>query len=278
MNENNSKMTTREWIFLLVVISLAQFIIHASAFVYYGKGSALTYWSLIGTSISIILALLAIIWSFIQNLIQQNGSASIASQIDRLQSVVIATTKSGEQFSNQLGRLEEIRTQLQETSTLTRQSRDDIATMGKQVEATQRLIENLAHKPSEPPQSPGVATGDHLAQFYYRSSLTGAAIVYVCYLAHKQSVGFDLNKVCQTLHYIEQAYAHGYLVASVSAGVMEFTEAGGIITVSSFSATVSKDIRSALFSKVNSFKESNSELVCTLTKNIEAVEAMLSAK
>jgi len=275
-DDPNRKVTTREWLLILFLVLLVQFIVQGSAFVYCNKGSALNYWSLVGTSVSIILALLAIIWSFIQNMVQQKGSSSIASQIERLQSVVLEASKSGVEFSGQVDRLNEVRTQLQETAELTRQSRADIADMGKRVVATQQLVESLTHKTSQPPPKPDDTVAKVFSDFYELSSLTGALSIYACYLSHKNKVAFDLSKICQAVQYLELPYAQGYLVASSSAGILEYTQANGIYNVTGFSEVVAADIRSKLLKKIEGFKEDFSNLAEVFTKNLKIVDSMLT--
>src|SRR6266404_4369715 len=101
-HQSEKQWSKREWLMLIVVLMLIQFIVQASAYVYCGSRNALNYWSLVGTSISIILALVAIIWTFFQNLVQQKGSASIATQIERLQSLVGEANKTGGEFKSEL--------------------------------------------------------------------------------------------------------------------------------------------------------------------------------
>jgi len=280
MTDNDKpRLTTREWVLLLVLLAMVQFLIHASAFVYCGRGSALTYWSLVGTSVSIILALLAIIWSFIQNLIQQQGSASIAAQIERLQSVVMDASKSGAQFNSQIERLDEVRGQLQETASLTRQSRDDIMTMGKRVEATQKLVEDLSQKP-QPIQQPSTTAAKPVSPdfsgFFTRCSLSGALVIYACYLSNKNKVAFDLAKLCGVMKHVEKMYAHGYLVASSSAGIIGYTESQGVWNITEFAQSVAKDIRQALLEKISTFQEKSPNLAADFTKSVETVETMLT--
>ncbi len=58
------KLETREWVFIMLIVVLIQFIIQASAWLYGGNSGALGYLSFAGTAVSIILAVLAIIYSF----------------------------------------------------------------------------------------------------------------------------------------------------------------------------------------------------------------------
>jgi hypothetical protein len=272
------KLTTREWILSIVLLALVQFIVQASVFVYCGSGNALNYWSLVGTSVSIILALLAIIWSFIQNLIQQKGSSTIASQIERLQTIVVQANNSGIQLSSQMDRLDEVRTHLQETLALSRQSRDDIAKVRSNVQATQELVEALSHKPADtkPMVSQAKPEPDY-SHFLEHGSLAGAYAVYACYLAHKNRVAFDLAKLCESIKFVEHLYAHGYLVAASSVSVLSFTVARGIWNITAFNDTVGKDIQSKLKQKVADFEKGSSPLAEELSNNVTLIESFVNA-
>ncbi|WP_425543427.1 hypothetical protein, partial [Aeromonas salmonicida] len=69
------KLETREWIFVILITVLIQFIIQASAWLYGGNSGALGYLSFAGTAVSIILAVLAIIYSFLQSSAQEQGES-----------------------------------------------------------------------------------------------------------------------------------------------------------------------------------------------------------
>lgn len=284
MPNEEAKTTVREWVLWGLVLVLVQFIVHASAFVYSGSGNALNYWSIVGTSISIILALVAIFWSFIQNMLQQKGSASIATQLERLQSIVVEANKSGVEFTGQLQRLEEVRSKLEETSSLTRQSRADIAAMGKQVETTHKLIEHLAQQPSVQTagHSPAAGSKAMLENFLSLGSLNGALLLYVCYLSKTHSIDFQLKVVCEAVQYLDIKYAKGYLVASACAGIVQYRETTAKdgeaeienIHVLSFSDVVAKDIRDKLFAKIEGFAISSPKLHKSTLEELKVLEAM----
>ncbi|HGY5298252.1 TPA: hypothetical protein ACNU26_003616 [Aeromonas salmonicida] len=82
------KLETREWIFVILITVLIQFIIQASAWLYGGNSGALGYLSFAGTAVSIILAVLAIIYSFLQSSAQEKSSLNISTQVAKLVDVV----------------------------------------------------------------------------------------------------------------------------------------------------------------------------------------------
>jgi hypothetical protein len=91
LNYNNISMkslTTREWIFIILFLSLLQGIIWYASFVNAGNSSALNYISFAGTLISIILAVLAIGYTYGESISEKNKSNAIANQIDTLNGVL----------------------------------------------------------------------------------------------------------------------------------------------------------------------------------------------
>jgi len=77
-------MKTREWIFVLFLVVLAQLIIHYIAFDFGSSGRALGYVSIAGTIVSIVLGLIAIIYSFVQSITQANSVSDIRLQVEKL--------------------------------------------------------------------------------------------------------------------------------------------------------------------------------------------------
>ena len=81
-------MKTREWFYIIFIVILIQFIVQAAAWLYSGNNGALAYISFAGTVVSIILAVLAIMYSFVQSSSQQQSSSTISNQVEKLIDVV----------------------------------------------------------------------------------------------------------------------------------------------------------------------------------------------
>lgn len=82
------KFTTREWIFVFIIASIVQGGVWYVSFVNADNASALTYVSFAGTLISIILAVLAIGYTYGESVAQKNKSDNVASQISSLNNVI----------------------------------------------------------------------------------------------------------------------------------------------------------------------------------------------
>lgn len=80
-------MKTREWILLIVVVVLSQALLHYLSTEVMTSSEVINYISFSGTIVSIILAVLAIIYSFYQSYSQQMSSSSISYEIKKLSEV-----------------------------------------------------------------------------------------------------------------------------------------------------------------------------------------------
>lgn len=78
------KLSTREWCLIIAILSLVQFFIHWVAYQFGDSPNALGYVSFAGTLVSIMLGLIAIIYSFVQSISQNNSVVEIRDQVERL--------------------------------------------------------------------------------------------------------------------------------------------------------------------------------------------------
>ncbi|MBB1387730.1 hypothetical protein H5119_19820 [Pseudoalteromonas sp. SG45-5] len=85
---SNQNFSTREWVFVLIIASIVQGSIWYVSFVNSTSGSALTYVSFAGTLISIILAVLAIGYTYGESISQKNKTDTVSNQISVLNEVI----------------------------------------------------------------------------------------------------------------------------------------------------------------------------------------------
>jgi hypothetical protein len=85
---SKENFSTREWVFVLIIASLIQGVIWYISFENSSSGSALTYVSFAGTLISIILAVLAIGYTYGESVSQKNKTDTVSTQISVLNEVV----------------------------------------------------------------------------------------------------------------------------------------------------------------------------------------------
>jgi hypothetical protein len=82
--EKKQKFSTREWCLVIAILSLVQFFIHWVSYQFGGSPNALGYISFAGTLVSIMLGLIAIIYSFVQSISQNTSVIEIRDQVERL--------------------------------------------------------------------------------------------------------------------------------------------------------------------------------------------------
>ncbi len=85
---SSKSFTAREWVFTLILTSIVQAFVWYASFVNSGNSSALTYVSFAGTLISIILAVLAIGYTYGESQVQKNKSDNVSEQIGVLNEVI----------------------------------------------------------------------------------------------------------------------------------------------------------------------------------------------
>lgn len=168
----------REWFFVIFIIMLIQFIVQFIAFIYAGSSSALGYISISGTIVSIILALLAIIYSYYQSTSQANSSSSLNSQIDKLIGIVdkIKTDKSD--FGHELDQLADIREKIDSTFSLQKVSHAQVRELTDTIDdlRNNRLSESYQENAEDNSFSKLVVDGDNLIHLtliliHYASSI-----------------------------------------------------------------------------------------------------------
>ena len=120
--DKDKNFSRREWFFVVFIIMLVQFIVQFFAFIYAGSSSALGYISISGTIVSIILALLAIIYSYYQSTSQAHSSSSLNSQIEKLIAIVDTVKTNKADFSVEIEQLADIRDKIDSSINLQRAS------------------------------------------------------------------------------------------------------------------------------------------------------------
>lgn len=80
-------MERKDWIYIIVIISIMQACVWFFSYHYSGKGQILDYISFSGTLISIILAVLAIGYTYGESILQRNSSDALTDQIRSLKKI-----------------------------------------------------------------------------------------------------------------------------------------------------------------------------------------------
>lgn len=84
MDQNKSRWSTRDWIFISIIIFMVQAAVWFLSYHFGTNDSALGYISFAGTLVSIILAVLAIGYTYVESQQQKNSSSTLTNQIASL--------------------------------------------------------------------------------------------------------------------------------------------------------------------------------------------------
>lgn len=98
-------LSNREWIFVIILVILSQFLLHQYSSNMMNETQVINYISFSGTIVSIILAVLAIIYSFFQSITQQGNSDKIASNLESLTGVASTVNVSVDKMTSQVDTL-----------------------------------------------------------------------------------------------------------------------------------------------------------------------------
>jgi hypothetical protein len=120
----------------IATLVLTQYLLHTWANRHAVNPNLVNQISFTGTIMSIVLAVLAIVYSYYQNATQQQVSHNVAAQVDLLQGVVTDVRGAKQSLAGELGRLDDIRENLEETLRYTRESHGRVSRIE---EAFQRL-------------------------------------------------------------------------------------------------------------------------------------------
>jgi hypothetical protein len=105
MSNSESKLRTREWLLIIVALVIGEYVFIDKVFRYRSDQGVIGYVSFAGTIVSIILAVLAIVYSYYQNFAQKRDSSNIAAQVDLLRATVSDVRLSKAEFAEELKRI-----------------------------------------------------------------------------------------------------------------------------------------------------------------------------
>jgi len=108
MSTERKGFSKREWWLVVLVVVVSEYVFLDKVFKYGANEGIVSYISFAGTIVSIILAVLAIVYSYYQNFSQQRDSNNIATQIDLLRKTVNEVQITKAEFSSELSRINEI--------------------------------------------------------------------------------------------------------------------------------------------------------------------------
>jgi hypothetical protein len=197
-------MSKREWVLLILIIVIGEYVFLDKVFKYGADSAVLNYMSFAGTLVSIILAVLAIVYTYYQNFSQQRDSGNIASQIDLLRSTVSEVRVSKGEFAKELKRIDEIGDKLDQSISLISESKTHVSSLSEHME---KLTNSYAPKSLgiSPVSSSITLSDDQVREYLYRLPETSRVAAYALFISKDVSLGFNARA---TRYYIQPMLNH----------------------------------------------------------------------
>jgi hypothetical protein len=139
--------TSREWVLIIILIFVTSKFIDFIAYTYSNNENVIGYVSIGSTLASIILAVLAIIYGFIQNHHQNVASISMVGQVDNLSNILTAIKLNNEKFNKDINRVEELRDTLDS-------SLEEIKNLKSNQDGLTSRFDSLLSELKNPPTTP----------------------------------------------------------------------------------------------------------------------------
>jgi hypothetical protein len=206
-----SRLSTREWVLVILLIGVVQFTIQIQAFNWCGNGELLSYLSFAGVVTSIILAVLAIIYSFFSNTTLQQFLGSIQGASETISAESTKLSGLMDTFEREIKGMPGMVAEGMKPA------------LGVFEGGFSKLLEN--NRGSFPSQQ---LDQEFLDLFLSKSPLLGVLSLYLCALANETNRPFypvaifgDEGERQQTLN--NAVYFTGFLTASNCAGILDYT-------------------------------------------------------
>lgn len=193
-------MKTREWLYIVFIVILLQFIVQAAAWLYGGNSGALGYISFAGTIISIILAVLAIVYSYVQSISQQSSAERISSQVDKLIGITDKIDSSKQGLNDTIAHLTNVSSKIDESINYQGEIKDKVDNLATNLSKVNLdKIENMFANASKNKEFSirSKASGD----FYSKPVSTGyGGVTLVCiYLYYGEQLQLNLDEVFEII-------------------------------------------------------------------------------
>jgi hypothetical protein len=157
-------LPTREWLLILTVIMFLEYNILAWANEFGDNLNVINQVSFAGTIVSIILAVLAIVYSYLQSFGQQRDSTNIAAQIDLLRGVVEDVRQSEAELATGLARFDDISAKVDSALHVGRRTESHIRKMQARFESLAAVAGDI-HAKASIQQSGAILTEQQMEVF-----------------------------------------------------------------------------------------------------------------
>lgn len=140
-----NRLSTREWLLIIGVLLLIEYFWLADVLQLAADERIVNYVGFAGTIVSIILALLAIIYSYYQSFSQRQENVALATQIEKLSGVVERANLAEAVISDELSKVSQISERVNQSFNLLRDSRTSMSEFQSQM---REYVERVMMQPS----------------------------------------------------------------------------------------------------------------------------------
>ncbi|HCH0556504.1 TPA: hypothetical protein NKO30_006636 [Pseudomonas aeruginosa] len=198
MENKNKKLSLREWIFVIAIISMVEYWVITASFRFKDDSTVINFVSFAATLASLLLAVIAIIFSFLQSDAQQNSTATLLGQIESLRNVASSLRISEENIVTQTVAIGNATKQIQNLESAIRLSHEKIVDIESHVtdirgnqHALRDELSNLTLEKNDHPQQEGSGDTKTIAFKIFRRSSYEADFLGYCIALYVNSSGLE---------------------------------------------------------------------------------------
>ena len=211
MSIEQKRFSKREWLLIVTLVVIGEYLFLESVFKYGANEGIVSYMSFAGTIVSIILAVLAIVYSYYQNFSQQRDSNSIATQVELLRNTVGDIRVSKDEFANELQRINEISDKLDQSISILAESKGHVTKLTADFSSLKSLLESSTSQKSEGSGDVQLTTSQ-IEKFFYACHEFIYVVLYSYYRSSGESLTVDerYRKYFwepMSMHFTDQEYS-----------------------------------------------------------------------
>jgi hypothetical protein len=187
MSTERKYLSNREWILIVSVVVASEYIFLDKVLRYGSDGAVVSYVSFAGTIVSIILAALAIVYSYYQNFSQQRDSNNVAAQINLLRSTVSDVRVSKNEFINELQRISDISDKLDQSISILSESKSYVADLHSSFNDFRLSFEGTSMSPIDSPAAEQLSA-KQIEYLFFRLTDGAYVVLYALYKSRKEEL------------------------------------------------------------------------------------------
>lgn len=231
------------YIFLSSIVVLIAVLIFSYAF--YTEKKVLDFISLASALVSIILAIITIIYSFVVN-------GQTAGQIDELTTTAKSLHDVAKKVDEATASYKGTASSLEDNLSLI------LVRLDRKIEDTKKILGDLTNNSEIQPNFGKEISHKMVENFVQTSSIVGVSAMYACVKSEEYNTPFTLDCIIEDSRYAD--YSNGYLIAARSAGLLDLSinAQGRIVTV--------KKCHSALKSHIDNYIKGQVRIKCYIEK------------